>query len=98
VKFQTRTQQPSASEPANASSNGMTFYHFFFLQRSLFTLAFTLHLTFAEEILVNHPVETSSPQHTSSPRAELSSAQVVTLSSPGTQTPSPQTEVQLHQK
>jgi hypothetical protein len=83
VQFQTRTQQPSASEPANASSIGMTFITFL----SLFTLAFTLNLAFAEEILVNHPVKTSSPQHASSPRAEPSSAQVEILSSSGTQSP-----------
>jgi hypothetical protein len=29
VQFQTRIQQPSASEPANASSTGMIFYHLF---------------------------------------------------------------------
>jgi hypothetical protein len=84
VQFQTRTQQSSTSEPANASSIGMTSITFLFLQRSLPTLAFTLNPAFAEEILVNHPVETSSPQHASSPRAEPSSAQVETLSSSGT--------------
>jgi hypothetical protein len=30
VQFQTRTQQPSASEPVNASSIGMTFITFLF--------------------------------------------------------------------
>jgi hypothetical protein len=29
VQFQTRIQQPSASEPANASSTSMIFYHLF---------------------------------------------------------------------
>jgi hypothetical protein len=82
------------SEPANASSIGMTFaFIIFFLQRSLPTLAFTLNLVFAEEILVNHPVDTSPPQHASSPRAEPSSTQVEILSSSGTQSPPAQTEV-----
>jgi hypothetical protein len=82
------------SEPANASSIGMTFHFIiFFLQRSSLTLAFTLNLVFAEEILVNHPVDTSVPQHASSPRAEPSSAQVEILSSSGTQSPPSQIEV-----
>jgi hypothetical protein len=93
VQFQTRTQQPSVSEPANASSIGMTFITLLFLQRSIPTLTFTLHLVFAEEVLVNHPVETSPPQHTSSPRAEPSLAKVEILSSSGTQLPPSQTEV-----
>jgi hypothetical protein len=71
----------------------MTFITFLFLQRSLPTLAFTLHLVFAEEILVNHPVETSPPQHANSPRAEPSSVQVETLSASATQSPPSQTEV-----
>jgi hypothetical protein len=29
MQFQTRNQQPSASEPANAPSTGMTFINFF---------------------------------------------------------------------
>jgi hypothetical protein len=29
VQFQARTQQPSASEPANAPSTGMIFHHLF---------------------------------------------------------------------
>jgi hypothetical protein len=33
VQFRTRTQQPSASEPANASSIGMTFITFLFLSK-----------------------------------------------------------------
>jgi hypothetical protein len=82
------------SEPANASSIGMTFpFIISFLQRSLPTLAFTLNLVFAEEILVNHSVDTSPPQHASSPRAEPSSAQVEILSSSGTQSPPSQIEV-----
>jgi hypothetical protein len=93
VQFHTRTQQPSASEPGNASSIGMTFITLLFLQRSIPTLAFTLHLVFAKEVLVNHPVETSPPQHASSPRAEPSSAQVEILSSSGTQSPPSQVEV-----
>jgi hypothetical protein len=71
----------------------MTFITLLFLQRSIPTLAFTLNLTLAEEILVNHPVETSPPQHASSPRAEPSFAQVEILSSSGTQSPPSQTEV-----
>jgi hypothetical protein len=93
VQFQTRTQQPSALEPANASSIGMTFITLLFPQRPIPALAFTLNLALAEEILVNHPVETSSPQHASSPRAEPSSVQVEILSSSGTQSPPSQTEV-----
>jgi hypothetical protein len=93
VQFQTRTQQLSASEPANASSIGMTFITLLFPQRSIPTLAFTLNLVLVEETLVNHPVETSSPQHASSPRAEPSFAQVEILSSSGTQSPPSQTEV-----
>jgi hypothetical protein len=92
VQFQAKAQQPSASEPANAPSVGMSFIASF-LQRSLFTLEFTFHLIFAEEILVDHPVEISSPQHTSSPRAEPSCAQVETLSSSGTQSSPSQAEV-----
>jgi hypothetical protein len=99
VQFQTRTQQPSASEPTNASSICMTFItFFFFIQKSLSTLAFTLNLALAEEILVNHPVETSSPQHASLPRAEPSSAQVKILSSSGTQSPLLKQKCQLHQR
>jgi hypothetical protein len=62
-------------------------------QRPIPTLAFTLNLALAEEILVNHPMETSSPQRVNSPRAEPSSAQVEILSSSGTQSPPAQTEV-----
>jgi hypothetical protein len=93
VQIDTRTQQPSVSELVNASPIGMIFITLFFPQRSIPTLAFTLNLVLAEEILVNHPVETSSPQHESSPRAESSSVQVEILSSSGTQSPPSQTEV-----
>jgi hypothetical protein len=62
-------------------------------QRPIPTLAFTLNLALAEEILVSHPVETSSPQRVNSPRAEPSSAQVEILSSSGTQSPPSQIEV-----
>jgi hypothetical protein len=93
VQFQTRTQQPSASEPANASSIGMAFITLLFPQRPIPALAFTLNLAFAEEILVNHPMETSPPQHASSPRAKPSFAQVEILSSSGTQSPPSHTEV-----
>jgi hypothetical protein len=48
-----------------------------------FTLAFTLNLTFAEETLVNHPVDIPDPQHVSPPRAEPP-AQVEISSSSGT--------------
>jgi hypothetical protein len=96
VQFQTRTQQPSVLEPANASSIGMTFITFPFLQRSLSTLAFTLNLALAEQVLVNHPVETSSPQHASSPRAEPSFAQVEILFSSGTQSPLLKQKCQFH--
>jgi hypothetical protein len=71
----------------------MTFITLLIPQRSIPTLAFTLHLVFAEEILVNHPVETSPPQHASSPRVEPSSAQVEILSSSETQSPPSQIEV-----
>jgi hypothetical protein len=54
-------------------------------QRPIPTVAFTLNLIFAEETLVNHPVDISVPQHVSSPRAEPSSAQVEISSSSGTQ-------------
>jgi hypothetical protein len=90
VQFQTRIQQPSASEPANASSTNMTFITLF-PQRS--TLAFTLNLIFAKETLVNHPVDIPVPQHVSSPRTEPSSAQVEISSSSGTQSSPAQTEV-----
>jgi hypothetical protein len=55
------------------------------------TLAFTLNLTFAEETLVNHPVDIPDPQRASPPRAEPS-AQVEISSSSGTQSPLAQTE------
>jgi hypothetical protein len=60
-----------------------------FPQRS--TLAFTLNLTFAEETLVNHPMDMLAPQHASPPRAEPP-AQVEISSSSGTQSPPAQTE------
>jgi hypothetical protein len=60
-----------------------------FPQRS--TLAFTLNLIFAEETLVNHPVDIPVPHHASPPRAEPS-AQVEISSSSGTQSPLAQTE------
>jgi hypothetical protein len=50
-------------------------------------------LALAEEILVNHPVKTSSPQRVNSPRAKPPSAQVAILSSSGTQSTPPQIEV-----
>jgi hypothetical protein len=87
VRFQTRIQQPSASEPTNALPTGMTFITF--LQRS--TLAFTLNLILAEETMVDHPVDIPVPQHISPPRAETP-AQVEISSSSGTQSPSAQTE------
>jgi hypothetical protein len=82
MQFQARNQQPSASEPANAPSTGMAFITPF--QRS--TLAFTLNLVFAEETLVDHPVDIRVPQHISPPRAEPP-AQVDISSSLGTQSP-----------
>jgi hypothetical protein len=90
VQFQTRIQQPSVSEPANASSTCMTFITLF-PQRS--TPTFTLNLIFAEETLVNHPVDIPIPQHVCSPRAEPSSARVEISSSSGTQSSPAQTEV-----
>jgi hypothetical protein len=67
----------------------------FFFQRSLFTLAFTLHLSYAEETLVNQPVEISSPQHASSPnspRAQTSSPQAEASASPRIQSSPSQAE------
>jgi hypothetical protein len=55
------------------------------------TLAVTLNLTFAEETLVNHPVDIPDPQCASPPIAEPS-AQVEISSSSGTQSPLAQTE------
>jgi hypothetical protein len=85
VQFQTRTQQPStASESANAPSVGMTFI-ISFSQKPSSTLAFTLHLVFAEETLVDQSVEVSSPQNVSnpsSPRAQTSPPQAETPASP----------------
>jgi hypothetical protein len=55
-----------------------------FPQRS--TLAFTLNLVFAEETLVNHPMDIPVSQHVSPPRAEPS-AQVEISFSSKTQSP-----------
>jgi hypothetical protein len=47
VQFQTRTQQPSASEPVNASSIGMTFITFLFSSKDHYPhwhLPLTWHL------------------------------------------------------
>jgi hypothetical protein len=59
-------------------------------------LAFIIYLTFAEETLVNQPVEISSLQHALSPsssRAQPSPSQAETSTSPGIQSSSPQAEV-----
>jgi hypothetical protein len=61
-----------------------------FFKRPSFTLAFTLHLPFAEETFVNQPVEISSPEHASnpnSPRVQTSSPEAKTSASPRIQSP-----------
>jgi hypothetical protein len=88
MQFQNRNQQPSASEPANAQSTGMTFI-IFFPQRS--TLAFTLNLVLAEETLVDHSMDVPISQHVSPPRAEPPAQEDISSSS-GTQSPPAQTE------
>jgi hypothetical protein len=68
-----------------------------FSQRPSLTLAFTLHLVFAEETLVDQSVEVSSPQYVSypsSPRAQTSLPQAETSASQRIQ-PSPSQEEAL---
>jgi hypothetical protein len=59
-------------------------------------LALTFYLLFVEEILVNQPVESPSPQHASnpsSPRTQPSSPQVEASTSPGIQLSPTQAEI-----
>jgi hypothetical protein len=73
-------------------------YYFTSFQRPFFTLAHTLYLPFAEETLVNQPVESSSPQHVSnpnSPRVQTSSPQAETSASPRIQSPPSQEEASV---
>jgi hypothetical protein len=95
VQFQTKTQQPStASESTNAPPVGMTFIASFSLKIIIYIGIYPL--VFAEETLVNQPVEISSPQHassSSSPSVQPSPSQAETSTSPGIQLSPPQAEV-----
>jgi hypothetical protein len=64
-------------------------------KRPSFTLAFTLYLPFAEETLVNQPVEIPSPEHASnpnSPRVQTSSPKAEILAAPEVQSSPSQAE------
>jgi hypothetical protein len=73
-------------------------YYFTPFQRLFISLAFTLYLLFAEETLVNQPVDCSSLQHASnpnSPRVQISSPQAETSNSPRIQSPLSQVEAPI---